>query len=182
MGKRRVLLLVLFIFCIPNYSIAKVISDDNGLITFETSDRWYLTSFGEDYLTYELISIALDDNTGIKVTQSKFYTKYKNFGQASDTEKSELRDCIIRYYLNLFKLKGYICTINKTECAKNSITIGFTVKKNSFIGKIVTGSYIKDYIVYNIVVFCNDETAVEAMGTLKTLKVDGVTFDRWIMQ
>lgn len=181
-GVKRVILLVLFILCIPNYSMAKVISDYTGSITFETSNRWYLTSLGEDYLTYELISIVLDNNTGIKITQSKFYTKYKNFNQASDTEKSELRDYIIRYYINLFKSKGYTCTLNKAEYFKNSIKMGFTVKKNNFIGKMATGSYIKDYVAYNVVVFCSDETAIEAMNTLNTLRIDGLKLEEWMGQ
>ena len=168
--------------CIPNCCFAKIISDDTGLITFETSNRWHLTSMGEDHVTYELISIAYDNDTCIKVTQSKFYTKYKNFGQASDNDKSELRDYMIRYYLNLFKLKGYVCTLNKAEFYKDSIVIGVTLQRGGFTGKMVISSYIKDYVGYNVVALCSESNVVETMNTLRTLKIDGLDFGIWIRQ
>ena len=97
------LYLIVVILFIPSYSSAKIISNANGSITFTTSNKWYLTSFGEDSTTSELMSIAYDKDTGIKITQSKFFTKYKNLSSISDTEKSILRDYMMSYYLDLFK-------------------------------------------------------------------------------
>ena len=123
-----------------------------------------------------------DNDTAIKVTQSKFYAKYKNFSQASDTEKSELRDYMIRYYMNIFAEKGYTCTINKADYFKDCIKIGFTVRKNNFTGRMVTTAYIKDFVAYCVTALCVDATAAEVLNTLSTMKIDGVEFETWIRQ
>ena len=178
----HMLCLVSLMLCIPNCGFAKIISDDTGSITFETSNKWYLTSLGEDEFTYELISIGLDEDSFIKITQSKVHMKYKNFKQASDTEKSKLRDYMIRYYLNLFRSKGYRFTVNKAEFFNDSILIGATLRKNNFTGKMLVASFIKDYIAYNITAVCSEMTAVETMKTLRTLKIDGRDFGVWVGQ
>ena len=180
-GVKKIICIVLFIFCIPGNSFAKIISDDSGSITFETSNQWRLTSYGEDPLTYELISITLDKNTGIKVSQSKYYSKYKNLMQASEAEKSALRDSMIRYYLNYFKSKGYNCTVDKAEYFDDSIMLRLIVKNNNLTGIILTSAYIKDYCMYSISAFCVDETIKETAKVLDTLKVDGVDFEKWIV-
>lgn len=170
----------LILILIPNYCVAKIITDDSGLITFETSNKWHISSFGEDPLTYELICITYDNNTGIKLTQSKYPMKYRNLQQANNTEISELRDYMIRYYINLFKSKGYTFKINKTECLQNSIIIGASIERNGFTGKMITTTYIKDYRGYIITAFCSDATVNETYNTLKTLKINGVNIDEWM--
>ena len=176
------LYLIVVILFIPSYSSAKIISNANGSITFTTSNKWYLTSFGEDSTTSELMSIAYDKDTGIKITQSKFFTKYKNLSSISDTEKSILRDYMMSYYLDLFKSKGYVCINSNAEYSKNSITLLFDIQKYGRQGRIVVGSYVKDYIIYSVTAFCVDETLAETAKVLDTLKVNGIDFDDWIIQ
>lgn len=171
---------MLVLISIPNYCLAKIITDDSGLITFETSNKWHISSFGEDPLTYELICITYDNNTAIKLTQSKYPMKHKNLQDANDTEVSELRDYIIKYYINIFKSKGYTFKINKTDCLKNSIIIGASIEKNGFSGKMITTTYIKDYIGYSITAFCSESTVNETYNTLKTLKIEGIRIDEWM--
>ena len=179
---KRIFICLMMCLCLHNLCFAKVITDDSGSISFETSNQWHLASLGEDPLTYELISIMYDNNTFIKFTQSKYSMKYKNLSQATDREISELRDYMIRYYINEFKAKGYTFTINKTDCFQNSIIIGAILKKGNIIGKMITISYIKDYVGYLLVAVCTDTSSNETMKTLNTLKIDGVKINTWMQQ
>lgn len=167
--------------CFPNYSLAKIISDRSGIITFETSNQWRLVSVGADPATYELISIMYDKDTFIKFTQSKFNVKYKSLRQASYAEKSELKDYMMKFYSDSFKSKGYICTRTRADCLDDSIVLGFNIKKNNIESDFVTGIYIKDYCVYSVSATCVKATSDEMIKTLQTLKINGMDYKKWLM-
>ena len=179
---KRIIVYLIMVLFIPNVCFAKTISDNTGVISFDTSNQWYYSSFGEDPFTYELMAITYDNNTFIRFTQSKIRMKYKNLKQATDNEVSELRDYMIRYYINEFKAKGYTFTINKTDCFQNSIVIGATIKKGMSVGRMMSVTYIKDYVGYIVVAICTDESANETIKTLNTLRIEGVRINDWMQQ
>lgn len=178
---KRIFLLMLILLIVPNWCLAKYIYDDTGNICFETSNQWHLSSFGEDPLTYELISISYDRDTFIKLSQSKYKMKYKNFNQATDSEVSELQDSIIRFYIDLFKSKGCTFSINKTDYHNNRITVGASIKKDNWtIGKIIIITYIKNYVGYSLIGTCTDKSSHEFVKTLSSLKINGEKIDAWM--
>lgn len=161
---------------------AKLIYDNSGRITFETSNDWYYVSMGEDFATLELHSIALDKDTAVTFKQSKFTMPYKSMRTMPASEKSVIRDRLIQYNLNLFKAAGYSTVLNKADIFDDAIIMGFTLKKNGSVYKAVTMYGMKDYVVYSIALLATDNTAYEAMTVAKTLKIDGIPFNVWIQQ
>lgn len=179
---KKIMIYIIIVLLVPNVCFAKIILDNSKVISIETSNQWYISSLGEDPLTQELISIAYDNNTFIRFTRSKYSMKYKNLKQATDKEISELRDYMIRYYVNGLKAKGYTFIVNKTDCFQNSIVISATIKDDKTIERMMSVVYIKDYIGYIVVAVCTDDSAKETINTLNTLRIEGVKIDDWMQQ
>ncbi len=179
---KKIVIYIIIVLFIPNVCFAKNILDNSRKISFETSNQWYISSLGEDPLTHELITIVYNNDTFIRFTQSNYRMKYKNLKQATDEEINELRDYMIRYYINVLKTKGYTFFVNKTDCFQNSIVIGATIKNDKTIGRMISVTYIKDYIGYIVVAICTDESANETLNTLSTLRIEGVRIDDWMQQ
>ena len=176
-----VILLLISLFQISS-CLAKLIYDNTGRITFETSNYWYPVSLGEDEMTVELHSISLDKDTAITFKQSKFPLRYKSMRAMNDSEKSVLRDYIMQFYINLMKSKGYSVSVNKTNVLSDAILAGFTLYKNGLEYKIVVMYCIKDYVAYSLCLLGTSYTASELMNVATTLRIDGIPFNRWILE
>lgn len=158
---------------------AKLIYDNTGKITFETSNEWYYTSFGEDIATYELHSIALNPYTCVIFKQSKYAVKYNSMAQMSISEKSVLRDQLLQFHIDLFKNKGYSVRVNKTEIFDDSIVISLFMKRRFSEYRALLMYCIKGNAVYSICCMGDTNSIFEATKVVKTLKIDGIPFDDW---
>ena len=176
-------IILLFLLYIISFSCceAKLIYDNTGRITFETSNDWHYYNFADDAFTISLHSIALDKDTFVKFNQSKYTMPYKSMATMSMEEKSVMRDSIIQYHMSLFKNTGYIASINKTDIATNGIMAGFTIRKNGLEYQTATMFCIKNHIAYSLTVAGTPQTAFNALSIAKTLKIDGVPFSIWII-
>ena len=176
-----------FIFCIilimssPLDCSAKLIYDNTGRITFETSDDWFYVSVGEDVATMKLHSVALDKDTFVTFKQSKFLFDYKSMQNIDESYKSVIRDKLIQSTINFLKSKGYTAIVNKADILKDGIAMGFTVKKDSIEYPMIEIYTIKDYVVYSLSVCGTRYSAFRAVEVAKTLKIDGVPFTQWII-
>ena len=161
---------------------AKLLYDNTGRITFETSDEWYYAPGEGDTMTYHLHSIVLDKDTAIILKQSKYPMKYESMETIPAAEKSILRDSILKQHISALQEKGYVVTINKTDCLNDSIIVGLTVRKNDRIGRFVVAYYIKDYVAFSLCFMGTDDTIREVVNTVATLKIDGIPFSEWISE
>lgn len=175
-------ILALLFFGITSHCSAKLIYDNTGRISFETSDKWFYAPGEGDMATYHLHSIGLDKDTAIILKQSKYQLKYATMKDMPMEEKSVLRDSILQHHIELLQSKGYTTTINKTDCFDDSIIAGFTARKNGMVVRIVIAYFIKDYVSYNLSYMGTDDTIQEVVNTVATLKIDGIPFSQWICE
>ncbi len=181
-SRKIMIILSIFIMGMSSHCSAKLIYDTTGRISFETSDHWFYAPGEGDLMTYHLHSIALNKDTAIILKQSKYPLKYESMENIPTTEKSILRDSILKYHISALQEKGYVVTINKTDCLNDSIIVGLTVRKNDIIGRFVIAYYIKDYAAVSLCFMGTDETIREVVNTVATLKIDGIPFSEWISE
>ncbi len=177
--KILVLLSILFVG-ITSHCSAKLIYDSTGRISFETSNDWYVISMGEDPVTLELLSIALDKDTSITFKKSKYKMGYKSLRALTQSDRSILRDALLQFYINLFKRKGYTVTVNKTECLDDSIKMGFSIRKNNDVYRAVGMYFVKEYVCYSLFATTTDENRSEITQVINTLKIDDIPFVQWV--
>ena len=175
-------ILALLFFGITSHCSAKLIYDNTGRISFETSDKWFYAPGEGDMATYHLHSIGLDKDTAIILKQSKYQLKYATMKDMPMEEKSVLRDSILQHHIEGLKSKGYSVTINKTDCYDDSIIAGFTARKGGSTCRLVVAYFIKDYACYSLCYMGTDETREELVKTVATLKIDGTPFLQWIRE
>ena len=167
---------------ITSHCSAKLIYDSTGRISFETSNKWHIISLGEDPVTLELVSIALDKDTCITFKQSKYEMGYKSMRSLSQTDKSILRDMLLQFHIDLFKSKGYAVIVNKTEYLDDSILMGFSLRKDFSVYRAVGMYFVKDYICYSIFATTTDANRPEIMRVISTLKIDSIPIKQWILK
>lgn len=157
--------------------LAKLIYDKSGRISFETSDDWYYCSVGFDV---ELLSVGLDKDTIVTFVKGLNKADYKYLREASNAEKSILRDQFIKIFTNRLINDGYKVYVNKTDIFDDIIIVWLTFEKNGLRYNAINACTLKDYTLYFVGACGTEYTAPIALQTLNSLKIDGIKFISWV--
>lgn len=180
---RRGLLLCLFLLLVINTNCyAKLIYDDSGRISFETSNDWYYTQVEVDSDTTSLHSIANGKDTIISFQKSNIPMNYNTMRQMTELELSEARDVLLQFTMNFIRDLGWIPQIDTTNYSQESIFISFTLTKDNFKYKFATIYWIKNYTLYCLMVLGPAYTMPEAIHVADSLIIDAVPFMAWMKQ
>lgn len=169
---------LLLTVCIPG--MAKTIRSADGRVTFTTSDNWQITSLGPDVVFTEMLTVALDKDTGISLYRGKNKFGYRSFNDCSYSFKSSYRDSAISSLCESLKTSGYDVKVTKADIFDNVISVVVHTFKNGQRGYVFHIYTVKDFVCYRIMLVANDYTAKDASMVLQSLTVDGIPYSKWL--